>query len=238
MKKIGLSITAVLFIIGAVNVAYAAEMMTIFIHGKKISSDAVKVENGTTLVPLRVIAEGLDQKVYWDPKTKTVTIDEKEKSSQITQIVVQRDQDIFVTDYPESTSIGQEANQAIIHNLTTLYNQVYRGFLTTDSKSDSTLKTANELNFIKESAATTDGTVSSNYTYVRLNKSSYVPQLGENAPASKDVLFYIDDKKPEDLCVAVQNPETLQEWKVYEAQGYGKWFQKEVDIYLNGSRGL
>ncbi|UNK17125.1 copper amine oxidase N-terminal domain-containing protein [Paenibacillus sp. N3/727] len=237
MKKMGLSIAALL-ILGAVNVAYAADVVTILINGKKISSEAVKIENGTTLVPLRVIAEGLNQNVNWNQQTKTVTIDEKEQSSLITGIVVQRDKDIFVTEFPEISSTGQEANRAIIYNLTTLYNEVYRGFLTTDVESDIRVKTEDELDFIKYSEATQEGSVSSSYTYVRLNKPSYVPQVGENAPASKDILFYVDDKKPEDLFLAVQNPKKLKEWKVYKVKGYGSWLQKEIDIYVYGSRGL
>lgn len=238
MKKMGLSIAAALLILGAVNVAYAADVVTILIHGKKISSEAVKIENGTTLVPLRVIAEGLNQNVNWDQKTKTVTIDEKEQSPLITGIVVQRDKDIFVTEFPESSITGQEANRAIIYNLTTLYNEVYRGFLTADVESDIRVKTEDELDFIKYSEATQEGSVSFSYTYVRLNKPSYEPQVGENAPSSKDILFYIDDKKPEDLFLAVQNPKKLKEWKVYKVKGYGSWLQKEIDIYVYGSRGL
>lgn len=238
MKKMGIYITAALLILGTANVAYATDVITILIHGKKISSETAKIEDGTTLVPLRVIAEGLNQDVYWDPKTKTVTIDEKKKSSSITGMVVQRDQDIFVTEHPENSGKGQEANQAIIYNLTTLYNDVYRGLLTTDLDNEISVKTSEELGFVKYSEATQEGSVSSSYAYVRLKKSSYVPQVGENAPASKDILFYVDDKKPEDLFLAVQDPKKLKEWKVYKVKGYGSWLQKEIDIYLRGSRGL
>lgn len=239
MNKKWVVIGITVFMLAAVNVAYAAEGVSIWIHGKKVSSnEPVKIENGTTLVPLRVIAESLNQNVQWDPITKTVSIDEKKKSLKTERMVVQREKDIFVTENPENAEIGQDANRAFIYNLTTLYNKAYRGLLSSNLDADTEVKTADQLSFIKESEATREGSALSSFTYVRLVRPSYVPETGENAPASKDILFYIDSKKPEDLQIAVQNPKKLQEWRVYKVSDYGKWLQKEIDIYVYGSRGL
>lgn len=93
--------------------AYAASGLTILIHGKKETSDiSARIENGTILVPLRVIAENLDQNVQWDPKTNTVTIEEKVKQSGIERMIVQRDKDIFITYNPESSDNDFTADQA------------------------------------------------------------------------------------------------------------------------------
>ncbi|MBE9914230.1 copper amine oxidase N-terminal domain-containing protein [Paenibacillus donghaensis] len=239
MNKKWVVIGITVFMLAAVNVAYAAEGVSIWIHGKKVSSnEPVKIENGTTLVPLRVIAESLNQNVQWDPITKTVSIDEKKKSLKTERMVVQREKDIFVAENPENAEIGQDANRAFIYNLTTLYNKAYRGLLSSNLDADTEVKTADQLSFIKESEATREGSALSSSTYVRLVRPSYVPETGENAPASKDILFYIDSKKPEDLHIAVQNPKKLQEWRVYKVSDYGKWLQKEIDIYVYGSRGL
>lgn len=239
MKKKWLLVGLVLLLSLVIHVAYAASELTILIHGKKVTSDIpAKIENGTILVPLRVIAENLNQKVRWDPKTNTVTIEEKKKQSEIKRMVVQRDKDIFIADSLEGSDNHSAANQALIYNLYTLYNEVYRGFLSTDLGTDMKLKTESDLPFIKNSEATKEGAAKESYTFIRMVRSPYITQPGQNAPSSKDLVFYLDPKNQNDLYIAVQNPEQVKEWTTYTVKGYGLWLQKEIHIYLRGSRGL
>jgi hypothetical protein len=233
VKKKWIAIGTVMMLFLAANVAYATDGITILIHGKQIDSkEPVKLENGTTFVPLRVIAENLNQDVQWDSKTKTITVEQKEKPSSIERMVVQRDKDIFVSDNPENSEHYKEANQAFIYNLQTLYNETYRGLLSTDLDADTEIKTDKDLSFIQNSLASVEGSVESSFSYVRLVQTSYV------RPSRKDILFYIDSKNPNDLYMAVQNPEKITEWKTYLVKDYGSWLEREIDIYLRGSRAL
>jgi len=50
--------------------------ISIVVDGKEISSEVPPViENGRTLVPIRVVAEGLGMKVAWDPALRQVSVD-------------------------------------------------------------------------------------------------------------------------------------------------------------------
>jgi len=236
VKKKWIAIATAMFIFTVVNVAYAADEITILVHGKKISSGAAKIENGTTLVPLRVIAENLDQNVQWDPKTKIVTIEQKEKQSDIERLVIQKKKDIFVMDGPEDLE-ENKASEALINNLQTLYNEAYRGFLSVDM-AEPEIRTEDAMSFIKDSLTTKEGSVETSYNFVRLVQKPYIRQTGENAPSRKDIIFYIDSKNSKDLYMAVQNPEKLKEWGIYRLDDYGSWFLKEIDVYLWPSRGL
>lgn len=227
-----LVIAAIIF--GLTGAVYAADRITIVVHGKKVSSDEVKIENGTTFVPLRVIAESLDQNVTWDSKTKTVTIEEKEKQQFVERLVIQKNWDIFVEEKPGDSD---GANQALIHNLQTIYAKAYRGFFET-STGEPEMKTEEDFSFIKESLATKEGSTDTNFNYVRLIQKPYIPQTGENAPPRKDLIFFIDVTNPKDLYLAVQHPEKLKEWKVYLIEDYGNWLQKELDTYLWSTHGF
>ncbi|WP_276358433.1 hypothetical protein [Cohnella caldifontis] len=79
-----------------------------------------------------------------------------------------------------------------------------------------------ELAFMKASQTTKEGSVETSFTYIRLVQKPYIPQTGQSAPAS----------------MAVQNPEKLMEWKVYQLNDYVSWFQKEIDLYLWETRGF
>ncbi|MBO9608785.1 MAG: hypothetical protein J7639_22715 [Paenibacillaceae bacterium] len=237
MKKRLMVSLAVLIFIGATAAAtsYAANEITIWIHGKKVSSDVpVKIENGMTIVPIRSIAEMLDQSVQWDQTTQTVTIDDKNKTSLLERMVIQRGVDIFIADHPEDDGYWQAANQAILYNLTTLYNAAYRGLYNNAPER----KNANEISLLADSEASQEGTAASSHIYIRLQRLAYVPEAGENAPASKDIIFYTDTNNPNDLNIAVQDPTNLQEWTVYQVSNYGDWLKKEIDIYIRGTRAM
>lgn len=236
MRKIWIAAAAAATLFATAGAAYATGGIAILVDGTKVDAGSVKIENGTTLVPLRVIAEALNRDVQWDPNTQTVTIRPKENPSAIERLVIQRDRDIFVTDHPESPD-GDPADQALISNLQTLYNEAYRGFLSADGEEPETM-TEKELSFLPNSLATAEGSVATGYTFVRLVQPSYVPQTGENAPPSKDLLFYPDLRNPEDLDLGVQNPAKPEEWKVYRLPDYGGWFEKELALYLRDTRGL
>ncbi|MED4766224.1 copper amine oxidase N-terminal domain-containing protein, partial [Brevibacillus laterosporus] len=61
MKKKWLLVGIVLILSLVVYVTYATSGLTILIYGKKMTSDiSAKLENGTILVPLCVIAENLN----------------------------------------------------------------------------------------------------------------------------------------------------------------------------------
>lgn len=227
MKKCALVVAAAI-IFSVTGAVYAADGITILIHGKKVSSDEVKIENGTTLVPLRVIAENLDQDVTWDSKSKTVTIEQKEKQQFVERLVIQKDKYIYLQEKPEDSGKG---NQPLIDNLQSLYAEAYRGFFES-STSEPEVKTEKELSFIKESLTTKEGSTETSFNYVRLVQKPYIRQTGQNAPSHKDLLFYIDEKNSKDLYLAVQNPEKLSEWTIYQLKDYGSWFKKEIEIYL------
>ena len=79
MKKIkkatGLVLALIMIFGLTAGTAYAADPIKIVIDGKEVKSDvAPAVENGTTLVPLRVISESLGADVVWAASTRTVTI--------------------------------------------------------------------------------------------------------------------------------------------------------------------
>lgn len=237
MKKRWVTAGAALLVLGAVQIAHAADGFTLKIHGKTVNTtEQVKIIDGKTFVPLRVIAENLQQHVKWDSETKTVTVEEKEKS--IERLVLQRGKDIFITPNPENADVAKDANRAFLYHLTTLYNEVYRGLLSTDLEADTTVKTTDQIPVLKSSETTKEQTAKTSSFFVRLVQPAYVPQPGENAPAAKDILFYIDEKSPSDLQIGVQNPKNVKEWKIYKVKSYGDWFKKECDIYLRASRGL
>ncbi|KOP65594.1 hypothetical protein AMS62_10310 [Bacillus sp. FJAT-18019] len=239
MKKKWITVGAALLVLGVVQIAHAAEGINLVIHGKTVNTtEQVKIINGITFVPLRVIAENLNQQVIWDSETKTLTIEEKKKERPIERIVLQRGNDIFVTSDPGNINVKNEANQAFLFHLTTLYNEVYRGLLSTDLEADTTIKMADQIPVLKNSETTKEKSSETSSFFVRLVQPAYIPQPGENAPAAKDLLFYIDDMSPSDLQIGVQDPKNIREWKTYKVKGYGDWFKKECDIYLRASKGL
>ena len=74
-----LSLAAIIAIAAATPLpAAAADPIKVFVNGQEISfPDAVPFidENGRTQVPVRFIAEAMNGKVEWDPKTRTVHIE-------------------------------------------------------------------------------------------------------------------------------------------------------------------
>jgi len=76
IKKATGLVLALIMILGLMaGTAFAASPIKIVIDGKEVVSDvAPVVENGVTLVPLRVISESLGADVVWTSSTRTVTI--------------------------------------------------------------------------------------------------------------------------------------------------------------------
>jgi hypothetical protein len=79
MKKLTKKLVAVTLtitaLIGAVGAVYASSPIGISINGRTIASDVSPVmEDGRTLVPIRVISENLGAEVKYDAKAKKVTI--------------------------------------------------------------------------------------------------------------------------------------------------------------------
>lgn len=57
------------------------KQVMIFVDDRKVTANTEPIiKNGTTMVPLRIISEGLKAKVLWDQKTKTVTVQKGGKS--------------------------------------------------------------------------------------------------------------------------------------------------------------
>jgi len=48
----------------------------------------------------------------------------------------------------------------------------------------------------------------------------------------------MDEREPDDLQIGAQNPLNLNEWKLFKVKDYGKWFQKEIDLYIRKTSGL
>ncbi len=68
-------IIMLVFVTLFINISTFADDVKININGKEIyTSQSPVIENGRTLVPLRVIGEDLDCSVDWDSNTKTVTL--------------------------------------------------------------------------------------------------------------------------------------------------------------------
>ena len=68
-------IIMLVFVTLFMNISTFAYDVKININGKEIyTSQSPVIENGRTLVPLRVIGENLDCSVDWDSNTKTVTL--------------------------------------------------------------------------------------------------------------------------------------------------------------------
>ena len=62
-------------LVATVSTTYASSAIGISINGKTIASDVSPImENGRTLVPIRVISENLGAEVKYNEKTRTVTI--------------------------------------------------------------------------------------------------------------------------------------------------------------------
>ena len=89
MKKITQKLIALglglITIIGTFQVVYADSSIGISINGKIISSDVSPVmENGRTLVPIRVISENLGAEVTYDANTKQVTVKKDNSNMSLT----------------------------------------------------------------------------------------------------------------------------------------------------------
>ena len=68
-------IILLVFVTLFMNISVLAEDVKININGKEINtSQSPVIDNGRTLVPLRVIGENLNCEVEWDSNTKTVAL--------------------------------------------------------------------------------------------------------------------------------------------------------------------
>ena len=85
--------------------AYADSDIEIYLFGNKVECDVAPViENGRTLVPVRVISEeGLGADVEWDGEKRQVTI-EKDDLSQLIRVVENRKVDGVIITRPLSVN--------------------------------------------------------------------------------------------------------------------------------------
>ena len=68
-------VLAVMAALVAFNAAFAAQAIKLVIKGDEVHPDVpAQLVGGRTLVPLRVIAEHLNEEVRWDDRTKTVAV--------------------------------------------------------------------------------------------------------------------------------------------------------------------
>lgn len=73
MKKLLLTIIAVVMCLTVMATVLAAPQVTVIVNGQKLASDVpAQIINGRTMVPLRAIFEALGATVDWNDATKTV----------------------------------------------------------------------------------------------------------------------------------------------------------------------
>lgn len=60
--------------LGGIKLASAASPVKIMVNGVAVNSKGAKIEDGTTLVPVRFVSEALGAKVDWDGASGTVSI--------------------------------------------------------------------------------------------------------------------------------------------------------------------
>lgn len=85
MKRIVASLCLLLFMAFFIPIGVnAAEPVSLVIQGEIVKPDVPPViHNQRTMVPVRVVAEGLAAKVEWDEKTKTATITKENREIQL-----------------------------------------------------------------------------------------------------------------------------------------------------------
>ncbi|MBS5909347.1 MAG: family 10 glycosylhydrolase [Paenibacillus macerans] len=96
--------------IGGQMKANAADAITILLDGTKLTTDAppyIKAQQNVTMVPLRVISEGLGAQVAWSQAAKTVTI---QKDGSILALVV-GEQTAQVNGAPVGLDVSVESSQ-------------------------------------------------------------------------------------------------------------------------------
>ncbi|MDX2330422.1 hypothetical protein GOL43_33690, partial [Sinorhizobium medicae] len=81
-KKITLSIVVLSVLMMSITFGvYAAVKHSLIINGKTINAD-IKVINGTTYVPLRVITENVESiDLKYDPSNKTITVNDRKEET-------------------------------------------------------------------------------------------------------------------------------------------------------------
>ncbi|MGQ7277652.1 hypothetical protein ACT91Q_06755 [Brevibacillus thermoruber] len=150
--------------------------------------------------------------------------DSQAATSEVEKLVVQRGHDLFVFEKP-SRRMG------ILVNAKDLYTFAYR-------KDGEALgvKNERELRFLQEKHE--EGTSQNDYTYMRIVQKPFIPESGVNEFPRKDIVIYIDPQNPNDAFVGVQDPNKLDEWKIYKVKDYGNWVKKVIDLYIALYKGL
>jgi len=84
MKNKLIALTVMLLLsVSIISTAFAASPIKLIIGGKEIAADVLpQIVNDRVLVPIRVISENLGAKVEWNEKTRTVTVEPKEKAEE------------------------------------------------------------------------------------------------------------------------------------------------------------
>ncbi|MBO8172453.1 MAG: copper amine oxidase N-terminal domain-containing protein [Bacillaceae bacterium] len=74
MKRLYVPFFLLLFLIQTVSIS-AEELIKVYVDGEQLHMDATpSLKEGTTLVPVRAVSEGLGLKVSWDSDTRSVFI--------------------------------------------------------------------------------------------------------------------------------------------------------------------
>lgn len=79
--------------------------------------------------------------------------------------------------------------------------------------------------------------VENSITWVRLLYDSYIPEIGINDIAHKDIVFAIGENI-ENAYLIIQDPETLTVWNYMELNKYGQWLSREIDMLLAQTTGF
>lgn len=107
----------ILFTIGltvAGSPSYASDSIQIFLYNKQVKTDnSPIIKNGSTLVPIRAVAEALDAKVSWDNKNNSVTI---RKWSEIITLTVGKNKGLLRRNSNQTESIDLITSPERINN--------------------------------------------------------------------------------------------------------------------------
>ena len=71
--------------------------------------------------------------------------------------------------------------------------------------------------------------------WIRVINVPYFPEEGVNELGHKDIMIYQEGK---DAYFALQDPENLEMWTIWQLPDYGVWLEKEIDMYLRVTTGL
>lgn len=75
-------ILAVLLVFVTASMCFAGDTVKVYVNGKEIQNDVpAHIINGSTMLPVRAIAEAMDAEVEWDQNTRKVFINSRKDTS-------------------------------------------------------------------------------------------------------------------------------------------------------------